>query len=224
MFSLQIFTELLIVGVFLLLGTLPLLLLMNEPGDTGSEFWPLTGDYSSKVKIVLALVLAYAAGAAGNRLVDDFWEDAVKLDSEHKYENNLRDDLAKLGALSGGAGRIICAGYVEKERDCIKVAHMSLRERSEATREWLDNRRAYIRLMRAAAVSGLLFIFSVMVYKLRRRDSKRFKLVHVILVAVFTSLLTYAHWNADKKYWKRVYELYMALPPTAAATAERRAP
>jgi hypothetical protein len=219
MFSLQIFTELLIVGLFLILGIAPLLLLVNERAGGRSEFWPLSDSYSSKIKIVIVLILAYAAGAAGNRLVDDFWEDLIKIGTEKGYEARLQADLKLQPDLKpspqpdGKQPRIICQGFIAEKGDCLKVAQMVLRERNEATRDWLDNRRAYIRLMRAASISAILFVLSLGVYKLKKRDSERFKLSHLAVAVIFMVLLTVGHWTADYKYWKRVYELYMAMPP-----------
>ena len=220
MFSLQIFTELLIVGSFLILGILPLLMLVNKQEGGGSEFWPLTGDFNSKVKIVVVLLLAYAAGAAGNRLVDDFWEDFIGIEPDRHYGALLKADLARPAAPEVMQPRIVCGEFVQ-DNDCLKVALMVVRERSDATRDWLDSRRAYIRLMRSAALASILFVLSVGIYKLRRRRSQRFKVSHVLLAAIFMGLLSFAHWEAENKYWKRVYELYLAMPAPPAPPPEK---
>ena len=256
MFEVTIFTELLIAGLFILVGLWPLFLLVRKEsqalkreegvGSTGElelpaaaqaggggaedDPFPIVDAYVSKVKkVVIMLLLAYAVGAAANRLADDFWDDLVfkryKLDE--RYEETLRQETRSLREqqLAGlppadlnWQSRIRCEGKeMEKSNNCLKVAHMLLRERSEATREWLDNRRAYIRIMRAASLSLVLLIISMFIYKVRWwKKSRRYRISHFALALFFLCAITYAHKEAEEKYWNRVYELYTGLPPVAA--------
>src|SRR5436305_15184625 len=137
MFSLQIFTEILIVGLFLILGVSPFLLLVNkeEEAQGQSEFWPLKEDYSGKVKVVIILLLAYALGAGVNRLADDFWGvtfSKLHIASADKFEKKLQNFLAQATNSQDKQPLINCQGDVAAYNDCLNVAEMALRERNEA--------------------------------------------------------------------------------------------
>lgn len=233
MFSLQIFTEILIVGLLLLLGISPLLLLMDGKNHNRPGFLPILSDLDAKMPATfLLLVVAYAVGAAGNRLVDDFWEKILPK-PEEKFEKLLVADLnrsrAAVNASAASAGNAVaagqtgnappyinCDGEVAKNGDCIKVAEFALRERSQATQDWFDHRRSYIRLVRAAAIAALLLLISMGLYNLVHRRAGRYKLTHFAVALFFFVVFTLAHWVANEKYWKRIYEIYIGLPPVAS--------
>jgi hypothetical protein len=266
MFEVRIFTEILIVGLFMLVGLWPLFLLVkkevkeqkkeeaqrdlkageheghDEPlaaeqtrwgketkaGGADDDLFPITDDYVSKVKrVVMLLMLAYAVGAAGNRLADDFWDRAFKrYHFDEKYEELLKAETRGLReqqalnlpqAAHEGQSRLRCEGMIADKKDCLKVALMLLRERSEATQDWLDNRRAYIRIMRAASLSLMLLMVSMFIYKVRWwRTSHRYRMSHFALALFFLGVITFAHMVAERKYWKHVYEYYAGLPAVAA--------
>ncbi len=233
MFSLQIFTEILIVGLLLLFGLSPLLLLLDDKNHKRPGFLPILGDLDAKMPATfLLLVVAYAVGAAGNRLVDDFW-DKILPKPEEKFEKLLVADLnrsrAAANASAASAGNAVaagqtgnaqayinCDGEIAKHDDCIKVAEFAIRERSQATQDWFDHRRSYIRLVRAAAVAALLLLISMGLYNLAQRRAGRYKLAHFAFALFFFVFFTSAHVVANEKYWKRVYEIYTGLPPAAS--------
>jgi hypothetical protein len=274
-FTLQIFTEILVIGALILLGALPILLLLDKQSLRKGRVLPFIDHFDSKLPVTFVLlVVAYALGAAGNRLVDSAW-DQIKYPideqnplrgdwetNEKLYNKRLLEFLARKqpvqlqGVLpsqdgaAAGSGRIDCDENRVGKVNCIKVAEFALRERSESTREWLDNRRTYIRIMRSASFSSLLFIVSMFLYnRLARRLGKkkkklpegqempsrdlskapdevstetpirlkksRYKGRHFIAASLLFFAFSWANIIADEKYWQRVYELYVSLPPPA---------
>ena len=259
--EIQVFTEILVVGLFILVGLSPLFLLVKKeakekkqelkeqaqgaaeaetpaPVQTGDEaqadpadedLFPFADDYVTKIKKgAIILLLAYATGAAGNRLADDLWDLIPVLDFDGAYEQyfcptkKMLEEEAATGvqypraAPPEGGRRIFCNCKEDGDSDCLKVAHMLLRERSQATREWLDNRRAYIRIMRAASVALMLLLLSMGIYKFRRRGKKgyyRYRPGHFALAFFFLCVIVFAHLVSEKKFWGRVYDLYIGLPP-----------
>jgi hypothetical protein len=275
MFTLQLFTEILVVGALLLLGTLPVLLFLDRQSLLKGRVLPFIDHFDSNLPITFVLlVVAYAVGAAGNRLIDSLWDEIPSPRDEHSIfkpgwktnEDFYNDELiASLAAESPtqqqhaassvngnppGSDRIRCDKTIVKEVNCIKAAEFALRERSAATREWLDNRRTYIRIMRTSSFSALLLIASMFVYNLRTRGLREresrednrppdlmlmmvpgdihtsvpgplrhhhYRRVHFIAAAILLVAFASANHIADEKYWKRVYELYLTLPPPAKA-------
>jgi hypothetical protein len=233
MFSLQIFTEILIVGLLLLFGLSPLLLLLDKRNQEREGFLPILNDLDVKLPTTfLLLIIAYAVGAAGNRLVDDFW-DSILPKPDKKYEQLLvaemkrtklagntsatsADNLQTIAQAGNRQIAINCDGDLARWGECLKVAEFAVRERSQATQDWFDHRRSYIRLVRAAAVAALLLFTSMAFYNILKRNAVRYPWPYFVIVLFFFVAFTVAHVIANEKYWKRVYEVYIGLPPAAS--------
>jgi hypothetical protein len=282
LFTLQLFTEILVVGALLLLGAMPLLLLLDRQSLLKGRLLPFIDHFDSNLPITFVLlVMAYAVGAAGNRLVDSLWDGANELvdavvhsgqacaNNEDYYNHKLvaylaaarpapQPPAAQPDPKPTAPGRIDCPPALAGKVNCIKVAEFALRERGSATREWLDNRRTYIRIMRSASFAALLFLVSIFVYnrlarRLRRkerarvlerqkgaaetrydpsflllgapaditiqapprRDYHHYRPAHYATAAFLLVVFSCANYIADEKYWQRVYELYVTLPPVS---------
>jgi hypothetical protein len=93
----------------------------------------------------------------------------------------------------------------------LKIAEFDLAKDNEYARDYFVRHKAAIRIMRAAAAAGFVFICSMLTYEIlrRRRDWEncRYRLVHFAFAIVVTgaSVLVYRTETGD--YYKRIFEL-----------------
>src|SRR2546423_1439168 len=117
MFTLQIFAEILIVGLFLLFAISPLAIRWYPKYQKRDGLLPMFNDFTNRTAFAaMALIFAYSVGVVGNQLIDDLFdkvEDSIealfykeKKDNRYDYDAQLRiwadkqrqmagDDLAK---------------------------------------------------------------------------------------------------------------------------------
>jgi hypothetical protein len=194
MFSLEIFAEILIVGLLLIFATIPILIRFNPALQEGGLFSILDVVGNKGAAAALALIFAYVVGIAGNRLVDDAFESV--------YES------------PGGYKQLYKQWAVNTNNPIVdmRVAEFELRERSEATWKWLDRRRSYVRILRGAIASFLILLVSMAIYEFSRPAKRRYQAHHFIAALLLLSLFIFAYIRSDIKYHKRVYELATELP------------
>lgn len=190
-----IFVEILIVGLFLLLAISPVLFAM-WPGLRLQ--WTSEGNSGVRSEIlVIVLLLVYPLGVLGNRFSDDGFE--VLIDDTFLELKYLRGEWTKreLQEKLSDRGQI----YADLERSEIyKVMEARLLQEDGAVRAWLERHKSFVRMLRGAAFSALLFFLCVSVYKLipglpHRYPWKLNLLILVIFLAMFIAwrLETYGY-------------------------------
>jgi hypothetical protein len=198
MFSFDIFAEIMVVGALLLLALAPIFVRLSTWAEQKPGFVPLV-DYlkEGSGRFVLVLLVAYALGVAGNRLIDDA-VDAVGIDPGSVYKERYR-------AMQDKPNR-------PKE---LKIAEFWLRERNEATAGWLDRHKSYVRITRGSMFACLLLLLTMTIYRLSRPSKPRYGLIQygttMLLLVVFASAFVLE----AESYKKRVFELALELPDSA---------
>lgn len=200
MFGFDVFAEIMVVGGLLLLGLTPIFVRLSPPPKGDKGFVPAV-DYLKEGtgRFAIALLIAYALGVAGNRLIDDAL-DAAGIDPGSSAKEDYRKAVAQRPGLPGD----------------LKLAEFSLRERGEATASWLDRHKSYIRILRGSAAAAALLLLSMFLYQRSRPPAPRYRSVHFISAAIFFGLFSLAYYLEAASYKQRVYDLATGLAPPAA--------
>jgi hypothetical protein len=208
--STQLFAEVLVVGLFLLVGISPFLVrFFAEPGQVESLLG-LGSDHAlgkSWLTTALVLALVYGFGIAGNRLVADL----IKLTEKVPHANC---DVA--------SGPPAQAGDIE-------TAELWLRNQSTGAKEWVDRHHSYRHILLAGASSSALFLISVLVCLLAsRRNEKtypKYTRKHILAAVMLLVVFTYAYESEMIRYHRHVCKLfvYLAHPNGASGTGVPRA-
>lgn len=202
MFSINYFIEVQIVGILVLLGILPLIILCNPSLRKRDGFFAHLDSINDKTtKAILMLVLAFSIGVAANRLFDDIL-DYVGIDpgSQHKSKFKIWADLPEN----------------KTKAQKLKIAEFALQERSPAIGSWLDRHKLFIRVLRGASTSFILLFVSMGIYKVTCRYKEgikpRYFVKHFIVTGILIVVFFLAFWLEADNYQERVYELYTELP------------
>lgn len=243
MFSLQLLTEALLVGVFLALALSPLVIRFTRKFADKEGLLPMAESWaSSPAAIFLVLLFAYALGVSGQRVADNFFDDVAfkycckavipsadrpdtskgvpsprlrrgvsHIGPEQAYEDGFRNWLRRNGKLPVMNLQPPDA-IKEAKIPWLKIADFDIHERSQASDDWLDHRRAYVRIDRGVAFSCLVLLISMAIYRLSKPIVRRYRASHFALVAALLVYFTCVWYSEQERYYKRVYELYIALP------------
>ncbi|HJP93974.1 MAG TPA: hypothetical protein VJ875_18595 [Pyrinomonadaceae bacterium] len=206
MFSINYFIEVQIVGILVLLGILPLIILCNPSLRKRDGFFAHLDSINDKTtKAVLMLVVAFSIGVAANRLFDDFL-DYIGIDPGSQYKSEFK----KWAAVPENQAKV----------KRLKIVEFTLMERSPAINSWLDRHKSFIRVLRGATISFILVFVSMGIYKVTRRYKEgikpRYFLRHFIVTVILSAVFFLAYWREAENYQERLYELYTELPaPTS---------
>lgn len=196
MFSFDIFAEIIVVGGLLFLSLTPLIVRLTPLAESEGAFVPAV-DYLKEGtgRFLIALLVAYALGVAGNRLVDnglDFIEFDSGSEYKQKYENWAKTNNIKPTTL--------------------KMAEFVLRERNEATAGWLDRHKSFERILRGAMAACGILLLTMTGYVLSSPSKPRYRQIHFFSVAIFLLIFMSAYHLESSSYKKRVFDLATNLP------------
>jgi hypothetical protein len=190
MFSVQIFTEIFVVGSLLMLAVSPLLWSLLP---TGSRQAGITTSIRSvtnaPVMGAIIVVLVYSIGIAGNRLIDDLF-DKWKIDPGSAIKTDFASQAAQ-------------AGWNVKS---LKEAEFSLLQ-NEGPREWLDRHKSFVRVLRGGCFASALFILTM----LAGLPSKRYTTAHFIAAFLLLAIFSTAYVRESQKYKEHVAAIYRVL-------------
>ncbi len=209
--STQLFAEILVVGLFLLVGISPLLIrFFTEPGQIESLMGLASDHAVGKSWLTTALVLAliYGFGIAGNRLIADL----VKLIEKVPHANcDEQDQKATLGFPAQ-------AGDIE-------TAELWFRNQSAGAKEWVDRHHSYRHILLAGASSSALFVISVLLASWRNKKTyPKYLRKHILAAVILFVIFAYAYGSEIIKYHRHVCNLfvYLAHPNGASGTCVPR--
>ncbi|HEV2705344.1 MAG TPA: hypothetical protein VGV59_05440 [Pyrinomonadaceae bacterium] len=206
MFSINYFIEVQVVGILALLGILPLIILSSPSLRKRDGFFARLDSINDRTtKAVLMLVVAFSIGVAANRLFDDVL-DYAGVDPGHQHKLQF----TKWGEAPENQGKA----------KRLKIAEFALEERSPAIASWLDRHKLFIRVLRGAAISFILFFVSMGIYKVTRHYKEgikpRYFARHFIATSILIIVFSLAYWLEAENYQQRVFDLYTQLPPAPA--------
>jgi len=190
--------ELPIVGIMLILGMTPLLILASPDLRSVRGFFPWFPELKQLPErgpsMSLLLVAAFVVGAVGNQLIDvavpDDWSPGHR-DYEALYQCWLQRHPAE--------GR---------SAPTLDHAEHAL-GKDEYTRLYLLRHNSITRVLRAAAVSAILLILTMAVHGLVARDAarRRYGLWHFVTATIVAIALTYAYFEEVADVRKKIFEL-----------------
>jgi hypothetical protein len=186
--STELFAEVLVAGILLTLAVSPILILFSPTARGRDGLVPCWGEWKPWIMVVVALV--YALGIAGNRLIDELYKSGNKLvDELHK----CRIELKTQGS----------ADFAEREE-------LEVRDHSEIARDWVERHKSYHKVLRAASFSSLLFLLSMIVYRMSGPERPRYFARHYVAAMVLCLLFSVALIKESSHYRKNL-ALYSAL-------------
>lgn len=186
-----IVVEILIVGLFFLVAISPLLL-AAWPG-LRSQWKPESIPQTKGEILVLFLLLVYPMGVVGNRLSDDVFEVLIddtplelKILQGKWTKKELEEELSDRGELIPKL----------KKKELYKVMEARLLQEDGAIRAWLERHKSFVRMLRGGAFSALLFLLSVLVYKLIPGMARRYPWkLNLAVFAIF--LVMFVAWRVE---------------------------
>jgi hypothetical protein len=215
MFSLTFFTEILVVGILLLLGLSPigLILLKILKVEVRIDIVHKLEERSALIFVVLAV--AYALGVLGNRLIDQILPDDGDRTSQHRIMSLVQ---ARMSLKEVSSVNITCVPGEDSDADCLKVVVAALTEHNASIGGWFERHKSYIRVERAAAISFGLFALCVGVYWVAEKYNQsltkgRYRAWHAGLALFLGMLFFLGYWYENRSYGKAAFLLYKRLPP-----------
>ncbi|MDM4766195.1 hypothetical protein [Pelomonas sp. SE-A7] len=194
--DLDLFAEILVIGGLLLLALSPLIVRLSPLARQGNGFIPAV-DYlkEGSGRLAIVVLLSYALGVAGNRLIDDGL-----------------DLLIKPGQAYSDAYKA-WASQDSKRPPSLKHAEFLLRERSEATRAWFDRHKSFVRVLRGAAAACALLLLTMTAYECSKPPKPRYRPLHFFGAGLLLVIFANAYYLEAKSYSEKAYDLYRHLPP-----------
>ena len=204
MLSLDVFTEILVVGLLVLLSVSPILIRLSPTAAKAEGLLPgITSLAGKSVGVFLALVLAYSLGIAANCLVEN--------------------TFAALGIDPGSQYRTQFERWAKEKNDPVQeleIAEFFLITRSDALKAWSDRHRLYIRVLRAASFSLALLIITMLAYTVSKPQRPRYYPRHFLAAIILFIVFSFAYWLQSTNYKERVYDLYKGLSTSLSKGAE----
>src|SRR5258708_9783361 len=142
MFSLQLLTEALLVGVFLALALSPLVIRFTRRFADKEGLLPMAESWaSSNAAIFLVLLFAYALGVSGQRVADNLFDDVAfkrigPAQADYDGFSNWLMHNGKLPVMKIEPSDAI----TEEKIPWLKIADFNIHQRSQASADWLDHR------------------------------------------------------------------------------------
>src|SRR2546423_1375569 len=146
MFSLTFFTEILVVGVLLILGLSPIWTVLLKMLNAEERFDVLKKLEEKSALILIVFILAYATGVLGNRLVDQILPDDGDKTSQQAIMSLAQ---SRRSAQQSSGVNVTCIQGEESDEECSKVVVTALKERDASIAEWFERHKSYIRVQRA---------------------------------------------------------------------------
>jgi hypothetical protein len=182
----ELFIEVLIAGILFAFGISPVLIYFSKASNEEAGLLPASIMQSDwKLWILVMIALIYSFGIAGNRLTEQLYKFAGKA---------ARQTSAQL---------IQCVPPDNQYRRM----ELIVRDHSEVARDWVERHKTYIKILRAASGSSVLFLLSMGFYRglrnvrrerLARYGWKHFSVTAFLCVFFFTALWTEAeHYHQE---------------------------
>jgi hypothetical protein len=201
MFIITTFIEIQIVGIFLLIGISPLIILLSPSLRSKGSLWASLDKIADKsLKAIFITIFAFSLGIAANGF--------------------FSDSLGMLGLYPGNyyqAEFSEWAGENKSNVRSLEIARYILMERSDVMQSRFERHIIFIRVLRGAAISSLLFLLTMAIYQIlsRRKPSMikpRYSTSYFFIALILFTLFFIAYWNQSYKYSRDVYILYTGLP------------
>lgn len=220
MFSIDNFIEIQVVGFLLLLAISPIINLLSKDLRTQEGFCPFFENIPDKsAKAILLLVLAFSVGIAGNRLVDELF-DNLNIEGKESFQCE-RNCLIP----------IFCS---EKVKNCpvenktdfgkyydnnpgtlrdLKLAEYFVSDNSKTAQDYFLRHKSFMRVLRGAAFASFFLLCSMFLYQLVKRNKNfkscdRYNYSHFLTVFAFFLIFASAYYYEAEHYYNRVVEMY----------------
>ncbi len=194
--DIDLFAEILVIGGLLLLALSPLIVRLSPLSRQGGDSFIPAVDYlkEGSGRFAIVILLSYALGVAGNRLIDDGLDHVCKPGQPHAdaYEQWARTNA--------------------KHPPKLKHAEFLLRERSDATRTWFDRHKSFVRVLRGAAAASALLLLTMTVYRLSSPPKPRYRALHFLGAGLMLLIFAAAYYSEASAYSEKVSDLYRHLP------------
>jgi hypothetical protein len=201
MFTVTTFIEIQIVGIFLLLGISPVIILLSPSLRSKGSFSANLDRIADKsLKAVFLAIFAFSLGIAANGF--------------------FSDNLGALGLYPGKNYQVEFSEWAARSKsnvDSLELARYILMERSDVMQSRFERHVIFIRISRGAAMSSLLFLITMAIYQLLcwRKPSMfkpRYTTAHFLITLVLFALFFNAYWRETNRYWRDAYVFYTELP------------
>ena len=198
MFGETQFIEIPVIGLLLLFGISPLLILAVQEWRSKDGFCPPLARIAELpdqgAGVALLVVLAFVVGMVGNQLLDFAVDDEWTI-GFHDYEELYADwrEEKKPPHLD--------------EIPTLKVAEHHVAQDNEYTRAYLARHKSFVRVMRAAAGAAILLLISMTIYEIAARNQKRYRPWHFAVTAAAMVLFVFAYLSEVASVNRRVFEL-----------------
>jgi uncharacterized membrane protein YiaA len=192
-----------VVGVLLLLGASPVLLLLFPAFSKQQGAFTFLRQINEKGMLaILILIAAFCTGVAGNRLIDDSL-DALDLEGE---EYSKADYLAL---------------RKPDQPQSIKLAEFQAARDSDYTRAWLERHKLFMRVLRGTFSACLLFLIGMVVYRVAQWKwpesvKSRYGVGHFVAALFLMAFFLAAYISESTHYYRRVCELTTGVPKCAS--------
>jgi hypothetical protein len=214
--------EIVTVGLLLFYALSPIMTATSEELRKDKHFCPpLAAALNLPEKssgIGALLVAAMIAGFVSNQAIDAITHDD-KVGPRQTYEAMYKCWLSGTAVSELRAEGDQCPARAGERADehrqwpaqNLKIAEFDLAKDNEYARDYFARHKAAIRIMRAAAAAGLVFICSMLTYEIlrRRRDwgNCRYRLVHFAFAIVVTGACVLVYVSETGDYYKHIFEL-----------------
>lgn len=104
-------------------------------------------------------------------------------------------------------------GGIDATMDSDKM-ELAVREHSEMARDWVERHKTYLKVLRAASFSSLLFLLSMPVYSIfnkRRTDVPRYGPKHY-MAAILLGILFFCAFVSETHHYRRLLSDYHQIP------------
>src|SRR6185295_3486586 len=207
MFDIQNFIEIQVIGALLLLAFSPVLILLVPAYSRQHGPFKFLGSITEKgPRAVFILIAAFCMGIAGNRLIDD---SLGRLDIEgHEPYEKPYSELTR---------------ETSSPRN-VKLAEVQVAGANEYARGWLERHKSLMRVLRGAAVSCLVFLLCMSIYRVRqwwwpKSVEPRYSSWVFLFTFSLAILFSLAYRSESTHYYRRVCELATGVPGCESAIA-----
>ena len=198
MFGENQFIEVPVIGLLLLFGIAPLLILAVQKWREETGFCPPLARIAALSEkgagVALLVVLAFVVGMIGNQVldavIDDEW--TIGFDDYESLYAKWREEKKP---------------HHLDEVPTLKIAEHHVAKDNEYTRAYLARHKSFVRVMRAAAGAAVLLLITMAIYEIAARKHTRYRPWQFAVTAVAIALFIFAYLSEVAAVNRRVFEL-----------------
>jgi hypothetical protein len=200
MFKIDSFIEIQVIGALLLLAFSPgFILLVPAFGRQHGPFKFLGSITEKGARAIVILIAAFCIGIAGNRLIDDSLG-SLDIEGQEPYEKSYSE-------LTQGTS----------SPKSVKLAEFQVAGANEYAQGWLERHKSFMRVLRGASVSCLIFLLCMSIYRVwqwrwPRLVEPRYSPGNFLLASLLFLVFASAYRSESTHYYRRVCELATGVP------------